>query len=291
MEPSLFDELKNILRMPRSQALVKLRDKKRKGELTSEGVQTLIKEFLNPTRIDACGRTVGLHTQLARTRFADCSIPDREARGTPPQRQFWSLVDRKNEPIRRGSPMWEAAAGKRHAIKDKHDCNTNAKSPPVKCTDLPIAEAAPVQGSAPVEAFESFFEQALPVQDYAPVENIDPFSEEAFPDNSLAPMETFQTFDRQTSTSPDPIPGEESAHIMENAPLADASDPSVQYLQEEDEDEDDDEDDEDNDAYISERATRWGRVERGRDHRQRLAARLRCASGQPSSLRSSWSFP
>lgn len=35
--------------------------------------------------------------------------------------------------------------------------------------------------------------------------------------------------------------------------------------------------------------TKWGRVERGRTSGQRLDARLRCARGHPSSLRSSWS--
>lgn len=49
-----------------------------------------------------------------------------------------------------------------------------------------------------------------------------------------------------------------------------------------------DDSDEDEEAAAAPQ-TKWGRVERGRTSRQRCEARLRCARGQPSSLRSSWS--
>lgn len=269
MDPNIFDELAEMLLQHRSQALVKLREMKRERKLSSEDVHLMIKEFINPTRTEAHGRAVGLHTQLARTRSADCSVPDREARGTPPQRHSWSLADRRNEPIRRGSPEWETAKAKLRATKNNVQHSEDEESSPVKSTVPPVT--APVQNAA-------YLFSRAPIQDFAPVESIDPYFEGAFPHDSLAPVELLYPVQTQVSPTEESVTFEKSAHVVESAPPVDAPDPFVEYS-EDDDDRDDGE----------EPGTKWGRVEGGRDRRHRIAARLRCASRQPSSLRSSWS--
>lgn len=175
MDPKLVEELSDILMLPKHQALAKLQEKKRQGELNSEDLQLLLTEFLSPTRIEPDGHKFALHTQLARTRLADDNDPCYYGKGTPPQRYSWSVADRRSEPIRRGSPEWFAA-------KRQVGGPSTLKSSLVTSSD-----------------------------------NSDDEAEAAAPQ------------------------------------------------------------------------TKWGRVERGRTSKERCAARLRCALGQPSSLRSSWS--
>lgn len=181
MEPTLLDELADIIVLPKPEALAKLQEKKHQGQLSNGDVELLITEFLSPTRTETDGHKVALHTQLARARFADDDAICCQGNGTPPQRYSWSVADRRSEPIRRGSPEW-------------------------------VAAKRPLAGGS----------------------------------------------------------------------LARRKSPLVTCLDDSDEDEED---------VVAPAApqTKWGRVERGRTEGQRCDARLRCARGQPSSLRLSWS--
>lgn len=175
MDSKLLEELSDILLLPKPRALAKLQEKKRQGQLASEDIELLLTEFLSATRIEPDGHKFGLHTQLARARFADDNAPCYDGRGTPPQRHSWSVADRRSEPIRRGSPEW-------FAEKRQLGGPSASESSPVTCSD-----------------------------------NSDDEEEAAAPQ------------------------------------------------------------------------TKWGRFERGRNSKERRRARTRCALGQPSSLRSSWS--
>lgn len=289
MEEELLIEIGDILarnRHSRSQALVELSNKRREGKLDSEDMLFITTKFLNPRMTKTSGYTVGLHMQLARTRFADCSIPDREARGTPPQRHSWSLADRRHEPIRRGSPDWAALMAKRRVIRNKNDDDDDVEAAIVQIGDRPVTEAPPVKDSAPVEVVETSLEQALPVQYFAFVESDDPSFEVAFPNGVLSPEELFYALDHEASSHPEPGPVEKSAHVAEEASPVEISDPFNSYSEKED-----DKDDAFDPAtdLVLKPGTEWGRKERGRSGKQGLAARARCASRQPSSLRSSWS--
>ncbi|KAJ4417717.1 hypothetical protein N0V82_005991 [Gnomoniopsis sp. IMI 355080] len=272
-------------RHSRSGALVELSNKKREGKLDSEDMLFLITNHLNPRRTKARGDTVGLHLQLARTKFADCSVPDREIRGTPPQRHSWSVADRRREPIRRGSPEWAALMAKRRAIRNKNEHDDDVEAAPVapvKNTHPPVVEAAPMQDSAPVRVVESSLEQALPVQNFALNESNDPCFEIAFPEGALSLEELFYAFNLEASHIPEPASIEKSAHVAGNVPPAGVSSSLTQYSEE-----DDDQDNAFDPAtnLVFKPGTRWGLNERGRSKQQGLAARARCASRQPSSLR------
>lgn len=108
------------------QFLAMVQEEVRAGKRTRDRALSII-TLLNPTKSDADGRQVGLHTQLARARFADDGTPNRVVMGTPPQRHSWKLADRSHEPIRKGSQGWirakRDAGGENLACGDNDDDN------------------------------------------------------------------------------------------------------------------------------------------------------------------------
>lgn len=88
--------------------LALLQDKVHDGKLMPNDAIDLV-VGVNPTRFRAEGRIVGMHTQLAHTRFADNGTLDVVGRGIPPQRHSWRLADRRRESVRRGGRGWVAA--------------------------------------------------------------------------------------------------------------------------------------------------------------------------------------